>query len=89
MSEQMQTRKPPIGGLMNATATVKKLPNRPDPSVLWRWRTIGLPGPNGERIRLKSYKFGRKYYYRLEDVLDFGARAADAATRAKLEAKAA
>jgi hypothetical protein len=41
------------------------------PSTVWRWIMKGLPGPDGERIRLAVTYCGRRPYTTAEDVEEF------------------
>jgi hypothetical protein len=40
----------------------------------WRWVTKGLPGPDGQRVRLESIRVGRRWMTSLAAVARFFAR---------------
>jgi hypothetical protein len=40
-------------------------PGRPSVQTIWRWIREGVPGPNGNRLKLNSFKVaGRRYVTR-------------------------
>lgn len=52
-------------------------PGRPAIQTVWRWIREGVPGPNGERIKLDSFKVaGRRFVTR--DAIDEFIRASNA-----------
>ena len=52
-------------------------PGRPAIQTVWRWIREGVPGPNGERIKLDSFKVaGRRFVTR--DAIDDFVRASNA-----------
>ena len=53
-------------------------PGRPAIQTVWRWIREGVPGPNGERLKLASFKVaGRRFVTR--DAIDEFIRASNAA----------
>ena len=51
-------------------------PGRPAIQTVWRWIRDGVPGPNGERIKLASFKVaGRRFVTR--DAIDEFVRASN------------
>ena len=51
-------------------------PGRPAIQTVWRWIREGVPGPNGERIKLDSFKVaGRRFVTR--DAIDEFVRASN------------
>jgi hypothetical protein len=59
----------------------RQLPGRPSISTVWRWITRGVLTPRGTRLRLRAYRFGRRYYLDPDDIEDFGRALAEAHTQ--------
>ena len=60
----------------------KHVPGKPSTATIWRWTTFGFLARNGERIRLRSFRFGRALRIRRDDIATF----AEALAKANAEA---
>lgn len=47
---------------LNLTQAAKLVPGKPHPSTLHRWRDRGIGGRDGQRVRLKTVRFGYNVY---------------------------
>ena len=54
-----------------------KLPGNPSQATIWRWTRRGLL-LNGERVRLRARRLGRRLYVTSKDVDDFIAKCSQA-----------
>ena len=49
----------------------RKVPGKPSTATCWRWTTSGFLARNGQRIRLRSFRFGRALRIRADDITAF------------------
>lgn len=71
---------PELADLSTLSDACKMLPGRPALSTLWRWITRGVLGRDGERVRLRAHRLGRRFYVAQADVLAFARELAEAHT---------
>lgn len=61
-----------LGSLLTLADASKRLPGRPCLATVWRWTTLGILGRDGERVRLRAVRLGRRTYVTEAAIVEFG-----------------